>query len=102
LYIRDEQTCALVRELAAALGVSQAAAVRIAVEAKLEQVRSKNAIVQLPELTEEQITRLERGVVAVSLGRIHEISEDTAPRFKSEYASQDHGAILYDESGLPK
>lgn len=79
LNIKDEQTHELVRELAERTGVSQAAAVRNAVEA--------------------QLLKLHRAELKT---KWMEIIKDTGPRFGEYLSSETMDELLYDENGLPK
>jgi antitoxin VapB len=82
LNIKKESTNQLIKHLAEITGETLTTAVHTAVE--------------------ERIERIEGDRVAEKLERIHAISEDAAPRFRSKYADIDHGDLLYDENGLPK
>jgi antitoxin VapB len=80
--IKDERTHELIKELAATTGETMTAAVRRAVEERLERVRRDSAT-----------TRAER---ILAIGR------DTAPRLKEPWLTGEHGDLLYDERGLPR
>jgi hypothetical protein len=84
LNIKNEETVRLVRELAAALDVSMTAAIRDAVQARLDQVRAQRTDVD----AEAELILEMWGELGDRLGR--------------EYLSQDFDALLYDERGLPK
>lgn len=82
LNIKDEKTHRMARELARATGESMTAAVSEAIRERLERVRgnSKQDMVE----------------------RIMKIAKECGPLWKEPYRSIDHGALLYDEKGLPK
>ncbi len=84
LNIKNEETVRLVRELADALDVSMTAAITDAVRARLDQVRAPRTDVD----AEAELILQMWGELGDRLGR--------------EYLSQDFGALLYDEKGLPK
>jgi antitoxin VapB len=79
--INNAETCHLVQELAALTGETQATAVTIAVRERLDKVRRQR----------------EAGLA----DRLLAIGADTAPRLHEPWRSADHGALLYDEHGLP-
>jgi antitoxin VapB len=79
--IKDEDTHRLIRELAEQTGETMTAAVRVAVEQRLERIRSQSP--------DDKVARL------LAIGR------RTAPRLREPWKSGDHGDLLYDESGLP-
>lgn len=82
LNIKDEKTHRMARELARLTGESMTAAVNEAIRERLERVREKS---------EKDMTE-----------RIMEIARECGPRWKEPFRSMDHGALLYDEKGLPK
>jgi antitoxin VapB len=82
LNIKNEETCALVEELARITGENLTEAITNAVRERLE--------------------RTQQGKKAGVAKRLMEIAKDTAPRFKEPYKSTPHGDLLYDEKGLPK
>jgi antitoxin VapB len=82
INIKDEKTHRMARQLAKLTGESMTAAVGLAVQERLERVRSK------------------RGTGLAE--RLLKIGRETAPLFKEPYRSMDHGDLLYDEKGLPK
>jgi antitoxin VapB len=79
--IKDEDTHRLIRELAEQTGETMTAAVRVAVEQRLERIRSQSP--------DDKVARL------LAIGR------RTALRLREPWKSGDHGDLLYDESGLP-
>lgn len=81
MNIKNEDTHRLVRELAEATGESQSVAVAEAVRERLARVRQRR-----PHRMSE---------------RLLAIGEDMSQRFTEPYLSADHGALLYDERGLP-
>ena len=82
LNIKDEEAHRLARRLAQLTKESMTIAVREAVRERLERVRS-----------------------AAGTGkaqRLLKIGKDCAPRLREPFRSSDHGALLYDEKGLPR
>jgi hypothetical protein len=79
LIIDDAETEELVRQLAEAMGVSEAETVRIAVEEKLQRVRRLNAIQEI-------------------VANIHRLGGILPEGVDSTTATD----FLYDENGLPK
>ncbi len=82
LNIKSEETHRLAQQLAALTGESMTAAVTQAVRERLDRVRRERGA----DLA-EQLSALRR---------------EAAPRFKEPWRSADHGALLYDERGLPR
>ncbi|MBI2909059.1 MAG: type II toxin-antitoxin system VapB family antitoxin [Chloroflexi bacterium] len=82
LNIKNEETHRLARELAELTGEKLTAAVTAAVRERLERVRGQ------------------RGINLVE--RLLAIGRDCAAHLKEPYRSVDHGALLYDERGLPR
>ncbi len=82
LNIKNEETHRLAQELAQLTGESVTAAVTQAVRERLEQVRR------------------ERGVGLAN--RLVAIGRDCAAHLKEPFRSAEHGALLYDERGLPR
>jgi len=82
LNIKNEETCALVEELAELTGENMTEAVTKAVRERLE--RTKHA--KKPGVAE----------------RLMEIGRQTAPLIPEWLKSTPHGDLLYDENGLPK
>ncbi|HVZ85298.1 MAG TPA: type II toxin-antitoxin system VapB family antitoxin [Terracidiphilus sp.] len=87
MYIKNERTDGLVRELAALRGVSLVAAVTEAVEEKLAREKAAQ------KHDSSGKSRLER---------IIEISERTAPLMNDGRTTKELFDELYDEYGLPK
>lgn len=82
LNIKNERTHELVRELARETGQTQTAAVEDAVRRRLGEIREESA----DELVE----------------RLTAIALDCAARLDDATRAIDHGALLYDEMGLPR
>ena len=82
LNIKRRETYRLARELAALTGESLTTAITVAVRERLERTRR----------------RLEPGLA----DRMLTIGKDCAKHLKGPYRSVDHGALLYDERGLPQ
>lgn len=82
LNIKSKETHKLAQRLAKLTGENMTEAVTVAVRERLERVQSE----QHPTLAE----------------RIMAIAKDSAPRWKEELKTMDHGDFLYDENGLPK
>ncbi len=79
LNIKNPDTYRLIRELADLTGESMTAAVTEAVRERLERVRAQFEPADILELAREIRERLPSG-----------------------YLDIDHGALLYDDDGLPK
>lgn len=84
LNIKNEETVRLVRELAAAMGVSMTAAIADAVQARLAQLRAA-----APE-------------PAFDVDEFLAFARELGNRLGHDYLSQDFDELLYDERGLPK
>lgn len=85
-------------EMAAALNIKNAQAVKLAQELARETGETLTEAV-LKALQE----RLERVGRTDRLARMREISDEMSRRFKEPWKSVDHGDLLYDsETGLPK
>jgi antitoxin VapB len=82
LNIKNEETQALVQELASLTGETMTGAVTEAVRERLERVREEKRE-GLPE-------------------RLMKIGRDCAAHLKGRFQTVDHGEMLYDERGLPK
>ena len=82
LNIKNDEAHRLAQELAALTGESMTAAVTEAVR--------------------ERLQRLHRQQDAGLADRLLAIGRDCASRIKEPYRSVEHGALLYDERGLPK
>ena len=82
LNIKDEEAHRLARQLAKLTGESMTGAVTEALRERLERVRR-----------ERQASLAERLLA---------IGNDCAGRLKEPFRSVDHGALLYDERGLPR
>ncbi len=82
LNIKNEETYRLARELAERTGESMTAAVTVAVRERLDRIRDQHDI----DLVD----------------RLLAIGKDCAAHLKEPYRSSDHGALLYDELGLPR
>jgi antitoxin VapB len=82
LNIKSEEAHRLAGELAALTGESLTAAVTIAVRERLDRVRRQR----------------DAGLA----DRLLRIGRECAARLKEPYRSADHGALLYDERGLPR
>ncbi|CUS46337.1 MAG: type II toxin-antitoxin system VapB family antitoxin [Pseudomonadota bacterium] len=86
LNIKDEETVRLARELAAEMGESVTLAVRIAL-----QERRARTMQPKRRATVDELLEMARGL------RGH-----WKPEFRDQELSTTHGALLYDEDGLPK
>ncbi len=86
LNIKNEETVRLVRELAAALGVSMTAAVTEAVRARLEGLSPADR----------------ESAIEARAQRIVDLFGALGDRLGHDYLSQDFDELLYDEKGLPK
>lgn len=82
LNIKNPQTHALAREVAAKTGESVTEAVTVALQERLDRLK---------KLDEKSLAE-----------RLLEIGRDCASRMREPYRSIDHGELLYDERGLPK
>jgi antitoxin VapB len=84
LNIKNEEACRLITQLAHATGETMTTAVVTAVRERLDRVRQP-----------------QRGALAE---RLLAIGRECAERMGPEYRAiaRDHGALLYDERGLPK
>jgi antitoxin VapB len=82
LNLKNPQTERLARQLAAATGETVTAAITVAVR--------------------ERLDRLTANAGQNSAARIRDIAADAAGRWVEPYRSADHGALLYDEAGLPQ
>jgi antitoxin VapB len=85
-------------EMAAALNIKNAEAVRLAQELAQETGETlTEAVVKALQERLQRVSRRER------LARMREISHEMASRFKEPWKSIDHAELLYDsETGLPK
>jgi antitoxin VapB len=83
LNIKNEDTCALVEELAKLTGESKTEAITHAVRDRLERAKH---------------SKKKQGVAQ----RLLEIGRETAPLIPDWLKSTPHGDLLYDENGLPK
>jgi len=82
LNIKNEDTHRLVQELTQLTGETQTAAVTVAVRERLERIRHTRS--------------------AGLADRLLAIGADTARRLPKRLRNVDHGALLYDEKGLPR
>ncbi|MGH9405962.1 MAG: type II toxin-antitoxin system VapB family antitoxin [Terriglobia bacterium] len=82
LNIKNEQTQKLARELAKLTGQTMTEAITEAVRDRLEQVKG------------------ERGSGLAD--RLVRIGNDCAQHLREPFRSADHGALLYDDQGLPR
>jgi antitoxin VapB len=82
LNIKNDEAHSLAQELARLTGESMTAAVTEAIRERLERVRGNS----------------NKGLAE----RLMEIARECGPRWKEPYRSIDHGALLYDEKGMPK
>lgn len=92
LNIKDAETTAMVKELAALTGESQTEVVRKAVKERLERARPK-----APTPRSEEHRRIEAERI---LANIQKIQDGVRKRMKPEDFLTDDD--LYDEFGLPK
>ena len=83
LNIKNEETCALVAELARLKGVNMTEAITDAVREDLRRTKQH---------------KKKEGVAE----KLMEIGRKTAPLIKEPWKSTPHGDLLYDEKGLPK
>jgi antitoxin VapB len=84
LNIKNEETCALVQELAHLTGENLTEAITQSVRERL--VRTKHR------------KKVEEGMVE----KLMRIARESAPLWKEPFKSTPHGELLYDEKGLPK
>lgn len=84
LNIKSDEAHELTRALARETGESLTEAVTVAVRERLERVRQRS---QVPAARAERI---------LAIGRA------TAPLLDEQTVGVDHGALLYDEHGLPR
>jgi antitoxin VapB len=89
LNIKDEETHAMVRELAGLKGLTLSAAVKLAVKAEIEREKAIQAKSDSPE-------KRKRSEVVQSFAR------EFGRRVKNPIHSWDIDKLLYDEMGLPK
>lgn len=82
LNIKNEETHRLAKELAKLTGESMTEAIGRAVRERIDRVRHGRG----GSLSEKML----------------EIGRDCASHMREPYLSTDHGALLYDERGLPK
>jgi antitoxin VapB len=82
LNIKNPETHALARKLAALTGESVTEAVTVAVQERLRRLQRKEGM----SLSEQLLA----------------IGKDCADHLSEPYRSIDHGELLYDERGLPK
>ncbi len=87
LNIKDKETYALVRELAALKGTTLTAAVKLAVKDEIEREKAIQGEARLPKKRSEIVQAFAR---------------DFASRVKNPIHSWDVDNLLYDEMGLPK
>lgn len=85
MNIKNEEAESLARALAARTGETLTRAVTIALGERLGRMQSQPV-----------------ADVAERAGRLREIAQDAAKRWTEPYRSADHGALLYDERGLPR
>ncbi|MCY4616344.1 MAG: type II toxin-antitoxin system VapB family antitoxin [Chloroflexi bacterium] len=83
LNIKNEETCALARELAELTGETMTGAITLALQERLERERRERS-------------------VDARLDAIHEIQERVARLLDGASPPIDHAELLYDERGLPK
>lgn len=85
LNIKSDEAESLARTLAGTTGETLTRAVTVALRERLERVRASRDT----EISERA-------------ARLLEIGDDAAGRWVDPYATADHGALLYDERGLPR
>lgn len=85
MNIKNEETTALARELAAATGETVTRAVTVAIRERLVRVR-----------------QLDQAAAAERVAKMHRIALDAASRWVEPYRSTNHAQLLYDEAGLPR
>jgi len=95
LNIKNEQTHALVRELAALTGMSQTSAVEDAVRRRLEELRS-SAGVRPGKFSPEERERRRKAVERI----VEQFMAETTQEQRDAMRNADDW--LYDEMGLPK
>ena len=83
LNIKNEETCALARELAELTGETMTGAITVALRERLDRERHERSVE----------TRIEA---------IHAIQERVAQLLGDGPPPVDHAELLYDEHGLPK
>jgi len=82
LNIKNQRAEQLIRELAEMAGEGKTEAVTVAVEERLQRLRSRKS---------------------GRLAKMRAIAAEMAPLFKPPYDTIEHGELLYDpETGLPK
>jgi antitoxin VapB len=87
LNIKDKETYAMVRELAALKGVTLTAAVKLAVKEEIEREKTSQGKSRLPKKKSEIVQAFAR---------------EFTSRVKNPIHSWDVDKLLYDEMGLPK
>jgi antitoxin VapB len=87
LNIKDEETHAMVRELAALKGTTMTAAVKLAVKEEIEREKASQGKSGSPKKRSEVVQAFAREFVS---------------RVKNPINSWDVDKLLYDEMGLPK
>ena len=87
LNIKDKETYALVRELAALKGTTLTAAVKLAVKDEIEREKAIQGEARFPKKRSEIVQAFAR---------------EFASRVKNPIHSWDVDNLLYDEMGLPK
>lgn len=85
LNIKNDEAISLARQLAAATGENLTQAVTVAVRERLARVTSK-----------------QDAEVADRAARIRQIARDASMRWVEPHRSADHGALLYDDLGVPR
>jgi antitoxin VapB len=89
LNIKDDETHALVRELAALKGTTLTAAVKLAVKQEIEREKASQGMPGFPK-------KKKRSEVLQAFAR------EFASRVKTPIHSWDMDKLLYDDKGLPK
>ena len=87
LNIKDKETHAMVRELAALKGTTLTAAVKLAVKEEIEREKASHDKSRLPKRRSDAVQAFAREFVS---------------RVKDPIHSWDVDKLLYDEMGLPK
>jgi antitoxin VapB len=87
LNIKDKETYAMVRELAALKGTTLTAAVKFAVKEEIEREKASQGKSRLPKKRSEVVQAFARDFVSRAKDPIH---------------SWDIDKLLYDDMGLPK